>query len=117
MNNKGQSLVIFVLTLPLIFIMLTILFDLGNLLVTQNKIESDIKKIITYALKNPEKSEEELKQITDFNINIIKEDNLIKVNIKKEYEPLYKIVLRNKAIIDITYTGKIENEKIIINKE
>jgi len=48
MNNRGQVLIIFVLLLPILFIILAFLIEIGDLLVYQNKLESNVRYIARY---------------------------------------------------------------------
>ena len=50
MDNKGQSLVIFVLLLPIIFIILSIIWELGNMQLQISQYENAIKDNIKYGL-------------------------------------------------------------------
>ena len=123
MTNKGQSLVVFVILLPVLFILITLVWEIGNLSLTQSKYESEIKDTITYGLKHKEDPEinQKMKDLLDSNIEgektITKNENVIKINVKNEYKTIYKPILKEKLDIDITYVGYIENEKIIIKKE
>ena len=123
MTNKGQSLVVFVLLLPIIFILITIVWELGNLSIIQSKYENEIKDIITYGLKHQDDPNinQKLNELLDSNLDgtkvVTNENNTIKINVKNEYNSIYKAIFKEKFNIDITYTGYIENEKIIIKKE
>lgn len=102
-NNKGQSLVIFVLFLPIVVILLNALFDLGNDLVDNVKTEYEIKDTIKYGLNHidEEDIENKLKVLLKENI---KEDT--NINIKNK---VIKISIKDKV-----YTGYKENNKIVI---
>ena len=41
MNNKGQSLIIFVLILPILLLLFALIFELGNYGLTINKYEKE----------------------------------------------------------------------------
>lgn len=123
MTNKGQSLVIFVLLLPLIFILITLVWEIGNLALTQNKYESEIKETIRYYLRHEEEEniKERINKLLNENIDgekyIETENSKIKVHVKKEYNTIYKTIFKNKFNIDITYMGYKENDKLFIKKE
>lgn len=71
MNNKGQSLVLFVIILPIVILLFVYLFDLANLTGEKIKLDNIAKQSITY-----------LKEDKDINIiknYIIKNDKEIKV--------------------------------------
>lgn len=46
MNNKGQSLIIFIIILPIIFASLAFVFDYSLIIYNQNRLESLTKSII-----------------------------------------------------------------------
>ena len=52
MNNKGQSLVIFILILPILLLLFALIWEIGNLGFTINRYETEIKDTINYVLNN-----------------------------------------------------------------
>lgn len=122
MDNKGQSLVIFVLLLPIIFIILSIIWELGNMQLQISQYESTIKDTIKYGLnhQNLENLKEKLDNLmsknTDGNYQIEIKNEIIKINLKTNYQSIYSEILHF-SNIDITYIGYKENNKIIIKKE
>ena len=58
MNNKGQSLVFFILLLPIIFLIIGMLFDLSKVLNEKLKIKDIEEDYIYYLKKNTDKEEE-----------------------------------------------------------
>ena len=66
MNNKGQSLVFFILFLPIIFIIIGMLFDLSKVLNEKLKIKH-IEEDYIYYLKENTYKEEELDSLLDKN--------------------------------------------------
>lgn len=120
MNNKGQSLVVFVITLPIILFISTMIWEIGNLQITKDKYESSIKDAIKYGIKHDtdpaikEKIEELLKQnIGTGEVSI--EEGKIHVKIDENYKYMYKKYKQIK--IKISMVGYKENDKIIVKKE
>ena len=58
MNNKGQSLVFFILLLPIIFLIIWMLFDLSKVLNEKLKIKHIEEDYIYYLKENTYKEEE-----------------------------------------------------------
>lgn len=118
MGSKGQSLVIFVLILPILLLLFALIWEIGNYSFTINKYEKEIKDTINCGLKNKETiNEDDLINLLKENIEgkiYIKIDDKIKINVKEEYKALFN--LNNNFDIDITYIGYIENEKLIIKR-
>ena len=122
MNNKGQSLIAFILLLPVIFVLTTGIWELGNIAYINSKTEEEITSIIKYGLKHIEEEniEEKINTLLDKNIEATKqvtiEENKIIIKIKYNYQNLYSKYIKP-IEIEKTYIGKKENDKIIIEKE
>ena len=122
LNNKGQVLVVFVLLLPIFFIILAALVELGDLLVYQNKLESNAKDIITYGVKNLDDAdlEEKIQTLNDKNfsgkakVKITDKDITVTVNEKKKNVFTF---LKIPLSVNFTYRGYLEEKKLIIKKE
>ena len=119
MNNKGQTLVIFVIILPIILILLTLVVDLGILHIEKRKIENNVLSASEYYLENItdldienkvrnliDKNVKELDSISieenvdDIEIKVIKKNNsLYNVISDKELIVIYKIDKVNKRVI------------------
>ena len=88
MKNKGQTLVIFILILPILLLLLALIFEIGALHITKIKYENAIKDAIEYGLTHqeenmPQKLESLLKANIKGNINI-EINNYIKINVKQK---------------------------------
>lgn len=85
MNNKGQSLVIFIVIIPVIFIVFSFLFDYAYLVYSQNKYENISKDIIRSTLE--EDKIRDLYQKNGYEVNNFKYkiDN-DKIYIQNSYE-------------------------------
>lgn len=123
MGNKGQTLVIFVLILPILLLLFALIWKVGNLGFTINKYETEIKDTIEYGLNHLDDENLEkvltnlLKANLDGDINVDINNEVIKVNVKQKYDALFNNLLNNRFDIDLTYNGYIENNKFIIQKE
>lgn len=122
MGNKGQSLVVFVLLLPIIFILFTIIWEFGNLSFQVSYYKNEVKSTIRYGFDhlNDDNLEEKLNTLITKNINgeskIEKKNNFIRINVKTKYENIYSKLLHI-SDIDITYIGYKENNKLVIKEE
>ncbi|CCY47202.1 unknown [Firmicutes bacterium CAG:822] len=123
MDSKGQTLVIFVLILPILLLLFALIWEVGNLGLTINKYETEIKDTIEYGLNHLDDENLEdiltnlLKANLEGDINVEINNQVIKVNVKQKYDALFNNLLNNRFDIDLTYNGYIENEKLIIQKE
>ena len=125
-NSKGQVLVLFVILLPILIMVLALVVDLGLLYVNDKQIESSMREVVQYALKNQD-DVEILQKVTELlnkniddidDIDIKKEENYFQLTVKKQYEGLFKGFFSTN-IYQITnhYYGYINEGQLIINKE
>lgn len=123
MNNKGQTLVIFVLLIPVLLVLLAITIDLGFLLNETNKVKQNIIEVIDYGLDSDSTNKEvEMYDIlklnigNDKNINISTNNN-IRVMVSGEYKSLFSKLIKNKVKYNYVYNGYIKDGEKIIKKE
>ena len=117
MNNKGQTLVLFILLLPIITILLIIVINYSNLYIEKNKIENVVKKIITDELKSDDIIENKRVKINNLiyqNIDSISDYDLV---INDEYIQITITKKHNKSEINVSYRGYIINDEIKIKRE
>ena len=79
MNNKGQSLVVFVIIIPIILILFTIVINLGFVYVEKRAINNTLDNAIEYYNENKEDIDIENKIRLLINKNI---DNIDKLDIE-----------------------------------
>ena len=122
MNNKGQTLVVFVLFLPVLVIVITSiiavlvgLLNKSNMYYDKRNMENIAKEAINYGLSNieDENIENKIKIFISKNIDCEKEvkieDGEIRVTLIKENKTIKKIL--GYENIKIKYKGKIEDNK------
>lgn len=105
MNRKGQALVEFVLILPIFVLILLVIVDFGNILVTKNKLENDASDIVRIIRNNDDivNLEEEYPNI---NIEVI------------DYKDKYKkITLTSEVKINTFFLDKILGDPFVVNTE
>lgn len=115
MNKKGQTLVVFVLFLPVLVIVITMIINKSNMYYDKINMENIAKEAINYGLSNieDENIENKIKIFISKNIDCEKEvkieDGEIRVTLKKENKTIKKIL--GYGNIKIKYKGKIEDNK------
>ena len=124
MNNKGQSLILFVLLVPVIFLVLMMVYDIGSMVLLKNELNDINYMVIDYGIEH---IGEENIEIT-LNELIVKNKNDVNVNIKIQEDKLYidiigkidnKLSLFNKIdtfLVKSSYVGYMLDEKKIIKK-
>lgn len=121
MNNKGQTLVIFVLVLPVIILTTFMLITKGNMYYQKRLLENNVKLALNYGLNHIEnenveiKIKELIKKNIDSEVEVTIENNIITIKSKLEIPELQeKIGFKN---VVVTYKGYKENNTNILIKE
>lgn len=115
MNKKGQTLVIFIIFLPILVIVIQMIINKYNMYYDKRNMENIIKESIYYGLENIENEniENKLIQFIEQNIKcekIVKiENNIITITLIKESDEIKKIL--GNGNIKVSYKGYIENGK------
>ena len=91
LNNRGQSLVMFIILLPILLLIFTLVYDVGNAIYEKDKISNINYMVVEYALDNiDDVNEDDLKtlilknddNIDDVSIVII--NNGVDISLKKD---------------------------------
>ena len=102
MNNKGQSLISFVLIVPIILLILFMVYDIGNMVLLKGQLDNINYLVIDYGLDN----------LDDVDLN-----NKLTEMINKNKDDIDKIEINiNDGEIKILLEDKIENKLSLINK-
>lgn len=126
MNNKGQTLVIFVLIIPIILIVFSIVIDLGFLSIQKRHLSNSIKDGIKYGLRNIDNTniKNEIEELLYQNIDkddikkivIDIKDNYIKIDVLARTNSLFGFINLIQNDIYIPYVGHDINDKVVITK-
>lgn len=126
MNNKGQSLVLFIILIPVLLIILFMVYDIGNVVLLKEKLDN-INYITTYyGLDNIDSLDLENKlkdmitknkdDIDKIDVNI--DNGIIKIKLEDKLDNKISVI---KSLINIkvnsSYVGYLENNKKIIRKD
>lgn len=139
LNNKGQSLILFIIFLPILLGIMALVVDVGNALSKKSEQDNVIEYILNYGLENGEvffKNNDEyyyneelvnwkddLKILLDYNLEnsnneIVLNEKEIIIKSKSYVEGIFSNILNIKGFkIESEYKGYIENDKKIIQKE
>lgn len=121
MNNKGQTLVLFVLMLPIIIFIMLLVIDVSNMVITKQELNNINKMVLNYGLDiiEEENIENKLEDMINKNIStnehtIKIDDGTIEIDLKKEI----KGIITKKKIYEVksTYKGYIEEDKKVISR-
>mgnify|MGYP004454286453 CR=1 FL=1 len=125
LNNKGQTLVMFVLLIPLLVLVLVLVCDIGNLVCTKIEVSNINKLVIDSGLDEIDNTyvKDKLsnlivindKEIKDYTIEINK--NMIKVTLKKTAKSIFgRIIGLSGYEVSSEYEGRIDDGKKVIKK-
>ena len=118
LNNKGQSLVLFIVVLPILLLILVLVIDVGRILVLKQELDNINKIVLDYGLDSLDKEDynEEMIKLIKLNNNDIED-----INIRLDKDKLYVELgidadgmlsgLVNISVFDIksSYVGYIDN--------
>lgn len=118
-NNKGQSLVMFVLIIPIFLLILTLVYDVGNALYEKDILSNTNYLTIEYGLNNIDTvTENDLKNLIEQNTSNLKyiyvtiEENQIEIKMEKDAKSIIgKMFNFNLVKIISHYKGKIINNQ------
>ena len=126
MNNKGQSLVAFIVLLPVLFMLAGIIIDISTSYVKKKEVVSSVKNSIEYSFKSEldnYKTEQVMFKILSSNIDDIESYNItineddvyvyVKTNINGVFSNLFKNPTNN---IEVKYKGYMKDGKVIIER-
>ena len=118
-NNKGQSLVMFVLIIPIFLLILTLVYDVGNAIYEKDRLSNTNYLTIEYGLNNIDTvTENDLKNLIEQNTSNLKyiyvtiEENQIEIKMEKDAKGIIgKMFNFNLVKIISHYKGKIINNQ------
>ncbi len=101
MNNRGQSLILFVLLIPVVFLILLMVYDIGSMVLLKNELNNINYMVMDYGVSH----------IEDENIDTTLTDLII----KNKHDASVKIeIIDSKLYIDIS--DNIDNKLSLFNK-
>lgn len=125
LNNKGQSLVMFVMILPILLMIIMMVIDIGKMVQRREELDSINYILVDYGLDNVDLDnlEDKLKEILGKNDKSI---DIVKINIDKESLEV-EVILRDEVDLLILkdnklfrvksdYVGRIVDNKKIIER-
>lgn len=123
MNNKGQTLVLFLFLLPIVFLIFMALYQVGTIDLEKRQIESAVKEAVEYGIDHWSEEEVENKMIrmVEDNFSKITQDNIeidldtgsIRMTVTKNYNVLFL----KKQTIRVSYVGTNIDGKVQVVKE
>src|SRR5690554_1489945 len=127
MNNRGQTLIVFILLLPLIGLLLAFVINEGYVYIAKRALASDVKEAINYRFKLEEDDEVIYDKIQNYIYKNVNNISFLDIKISNDYikiitsinvkAELPMIIKRNSFLITVAYEGYISDDKVVIIKE
>lgn len=125
LNNRGQSLVMFVIILPILLLIFILVMDIGNIVLAKQKLNNTNEIVLDYGLDNLDNNDisnkiYELIKLNDQEIdeiNIFIENGKIYVELNDKVNGIFSRFI-NISIFNVKsyYVGYIENDEKRIEK-
>lgn len=117
MNNKGQSLIFFVVILPILALFLVFLIDICIYGLNNNHIKNTIKDNLKIILKDEIKEEDKIikvikDNIDDSNVDVRILENEIEINVNYKHKSFSKKLISNEPTVNYHYCGNYESKEI-----
>ena len=117
MDNKGQSLIFFVLILPIIVLFFVFLIDVTSYELNHNHIKNTIIDNLKVILNNDEKDTNKIisvikSNIDDSDVDAIILENEIEIDVSYKYKSFSKKLISNEPTVNYHYCGNYESKEI-----
>ena len=117
MDNKGQSLIFFVLILPIIILFFVLLIDVTSYELNHNHIKNTIIDNLKVILDNDEKDTNKIigvikSNIDDSDVDAIILENEIEIDVSYKHKSFSKKLISNEPTVNYHYCGNYENKEI-----
>lgn len=126
LSNKGQALVILVVFIPLFIMFGTIIVDVTYSKYEKRHVDEVNKMVLKYAINHNDENTESyvsnlinqnIKDVEGYDFNINSETGESTLTIRKNVSGFFgKIIGKDIYKINSSYTGVIEDEKVVIKE-
>ena len=117
MNNKGQTLVVFIIFIPVIILLMAFIVDTSLMYIAKSKLNDLSKTIIKeiYDIEDKNNKVEELLKVNEINYNnydVEINDDKVKLTIEEEIDSVFGSMIGNESYtIKSEVTGYKDNDK------
>lgn len=122
-NNKGQSLVMFVLILPIILMILVMVVDIGKMILLRSSLNNINYIAMDYGLDNIDRENivDDIKEVIYKNksdidsVSVLIDDGKIQITLKDNVDLL---ILKDRQLFYVksTYIGDISDDKKVVER-
>lgn len=120
LDNKGQTLVMFVIIIPILLFILILVYDIGNAIYEKNRLSNINYMTVEYGLENIDRTDENelidiiMKNCNDLSdISVLINNEVVDVKLSKKIKGNFG-KLFNYSLVEINseYKGIISDKKI-----
>lgn len=121
LNNRGQTLVLFVMLLPIMFLVMVLVFDIGKCMLEKQKLNSISSMAVSYGIEhsNDDDIENKINELIILNCkdvsNIVIDvnDDYISVDLSEGVKGIFgSLVGKSSFKVRSYYIGNINDKKI-----
>lgn len=125
LNNKGQSLVMFIVLIPIVILIMTLIFDIGGAIYEKNRLSNVNYMAVDYGLDNIDTINENdlieliMKNVKDLNsISVLIDNDTINIKLSKNIKGImgklfgFKLINANSECEGILIDGEKRIERI-----
>lgn len=116
MNNKGQVLIIFVILIPILILVMSMIVNIGYLQIEKKNIDNTVRDALEFYLNSSDTDKDTLakelinKNIATNNISIDETEFYVEISVSA---PVKGILNKNEDKYNVTYRGYKDTLKII----
>ena len=121
LNNRGQTLVLFVMLLPIMLLVMVLVFDIGKSIVEKQKLDNISFMIVSYGIEHSKDDNIEgtLKELVTLNykdatdVEILVKDDYVSISLSGKVKGVFGNLV-GKSFFEVRsyYIGNINDKKI-----
>lgn len=121
LNNRGQTLVLFVMLLPIMLLVMVLVFDIGKSIVEKQKLDNISFMIVSYGIEHSKDDNIEgtLKELVTLNykdatdVEILVKDDYVSISLSGKVKGVFgNLVGKSFFEVKSYYIGNINDKKI-----
>lgn len=123
LNNKGQSLVLFVMLLPIIFMIIALVVQASYLSISKKNYEDNVYEAVDYGLEHLDDADiqNKLVRLLDENIEGQKQISVsngkVRIKVSGKIDGMFSSIFEEMYRIEVTYIGYLDDGKKRIEKD
>lgn len=123
LSNKGQSLVLFVMLLPIIFMVIALVVQASYLSISKKNYDDNVREAVSYGLNHLDDADiqNKLIRLLDENIEGQKQvsvsNDKVRIKVSDKIDGMFSSIFKDMYSVEVTYIGYLDNGKKRIEKD